>query len=419
MRVKITLIKSWGNGVMLFLLLALSCGEKSGTAPELPVLAWYGPGYTQSNLNAFLQLRAAGFTHSFSGGTDRTRNLADLDLAKEAGLKLLLADWRIEAFLTGQDSTFIKIDEVVRDYGRHPAFWGYFLLDEPNANDFERLSVLKKHLAEKDPAHPAYINILPTYAAQAKRATFTYREYIDRYMQIVQPSLLSFEHYPIIEYGMRDDYYANLEIIRSNAASRRIPFWSIALSVAYDPYPKPEHSHLRMQLYSSLAYGAKGLQYFSFNVPRSKEFRFGQALLDSTGKATPLYKDATLINQEIRKLSATLSRLTSTGVYHNSPVPTGSAPLNQRLPIAKIEGGPFLAGFFVDSKRQKYVLLVNKNYNFGAEPHITFADHVRKIVEISKNLAPPFEVGWSEDDSDRSCLILFKAGDGRLFRIVE
>ena len=416
---KITSNKRLRNSLFILLLFAFSCGKKQGAAPDFPILAWYGPENPRSNLNAFLQLRAAGFTLSYSGGSDREHNLADLDLAKGADLKLLLADSRIEAFLTGLDSTFEQVDNVVRDYSRHPAFWGYYLQDEPKANDFERLAVLKNHLAEKDPNHPAYINILPTYAAQAKRATFTYREYIDRYMQIVQPSLLSFEHYPIIEYGMRDDYYENLEIIRSNAANRRIPFWAMALSVAYDPYPKPEHSHLRMQLYSSLAYGAKGLQYFSFNVPKSREFRFGQALLDSTGKATPLYKDATQINQEIRRLGTTLSQLTSTGVYHNDPVPTGCAPLNQRLPIAKIEGGPFLAGFFVDSKRQKYVLLANKNYNFGAEPRITFADNVRKIIEIPKNSTPPFAVSWLEDDSERSCLILFKAGDGRLFRIVQ
>ncbi len=416
---KTTFIKRFGNGMVLFCLLALACSKGPDVASDFPILAWYGPITPHSNLNAFMQLRAAGFNLSYSGDTNREHNLVDLELAKGAGLKLLLADSRIESFLTGADSTFEKIDNMVGDYARHPAFWAYYLQDEPKADDFERLAVLKKHLAEKDPGHPAYINILPTYAAQAKRATFTYREYINRYLQIVQPALLSFEHYPIIEYGMRDDYYENLEIIRSNAADRRIPFWATALSVAYDPYPKPEHSHLRMQLYSSLAYGAKGLQYFSFNVPRSTEYRFGQALLDSTGKVTSLYKDATRINQEIRKLGSLLQKLTSTGVFHNEPVPTGGAALSRRLPITKIEGGPFLAGFFVDSKKRKYVLLVNKNYNFGAEPRITFADNVRKIIEIPKNSGPAFEVGWSKDDSDRSCLILFKAGDGRLFRIVQ
>lgn len=382
-------------------------------------MAWNGPDTKRLDLSAFKEIRSAGFTICFPYYGERNLNMNALSLARSANIKLLLADKRIEAYLTKQDSTFNEIDNVVADYSRHPAFWGYFLADEPKASDFERLALLKEHLAAKDKQHPVYINLLPSYAAQAQRATFSYREYIDRFVQVVKPALLSFEHYPIIEYGMRDDYYDNLEIIRRTAMDHRIPFWSMALAIAYDPYPQPEHSHLRLQLYSGLAYGARGLHYFAYSVPTDKAYTYNQALLDSTGKPTPLFADAVRINAEIQKIGSVLGTLTSTGVFHTDPVPAGSAPINQRLPITKIEGRSILAGFFVDKKRHKYVMLVNKNYNFGSLPRVTFAPNVKTVVEIPKNNLAPSEISWDRDDSDKSYSVLLKAGDGRLFRIVE
>jgi len=32
-------------------------------------------------------------------------------------------------------------------------------------------------------------------------------------------------------------------------------------------YPQPEMSHLRIQAYTNLAYGAQGLEYFTYQTP--------------------------------------------------------------------------------------------------------------------------------------------------------
>ena len=403
---------------VVLLLLAVAC-SKTPRQESFPIVSIYGPDKDMIHRQAFEQLRNAGFNINLSNFNDPKLNLKALDVANQVGVKLILVDRRIEAVRAGKDSSFAQLDSVVADYASHPAFWGYFIQDEPGAGDFEKLAVIKRYLARKDSLHPVYINLFPTYATKAQLGTESYQEYVRRFISIVEPDFLSFDHYPILKYGIREDYYQNLEIVRREALANNLNFWAFTLSVPHGPYPMPEHSHIRLQLYSALAYGARGLQYFTYTTPKIKNWDFRDAIINSDGEPTATYQYAMRINAEIRKLAPVLLRLKSTGVYHSLPVPQGCSALVPHLPVVKIEGRNILAGFFADEDNKKYLMLVNKNYLHGAMPRIHFADSVKKIIEIPRDRNAPLKISWPDSQSDKNTAILFKAGDGRLFRIVD
>ncbi|NOY58083.1 MAG: hypothetical protein GXO75_03985 [Calditrichaeota bacterium] len=405
-----------GLGIII-ILFTLSCSNKL-PPQEFPILAWYGPDKTLSSLASFQQMHKAGFSICYSPYTDRDFNLKALDWGDSAHIKLLLADKRINAVDVNHDSTFALLDSIINDYSGHPAFWGYFLKDEPGKKEFQKLARLNEYLSKKDSLHQVYINLFPIYTTPVRLDTNDYAGYVQDFLETVHPRIASFDHYPILDSGLRPRFFENLEIIRRAALKDTVPFWAFALTTRHGQYVKPVLPHLRFEVYSALAYGAKGIQYFTYATPRSnRKFKFGEALLDPSGQTTTTYHLVAKLNNEIRTIGPLLLDLTSTGVYHSDPVPQNCRPLVLHLPISKIEGQSILAGFFQGKKNEKYVFLVNKNYNTGALPGIYFSQKINKIVEVSKNHDKPLIVKWENSDSLKKCDILFKAGEGRLFRI--
>jgi hypothetical protein len=407
------------SSLLLFaIVLILSCTSKPPQS-EFPILAWYGPEIHFADEDGYRTLHNAGFSHSFSTFNKKEQNLKALDAAQSNNVKLIVADERISKVDIKIDTTIFLIDSVIADYGNHPALYGYYLQDEPGKDDFSRLGKISHYFAEKDTVHSTYINLFPTYATPAQLDTSDYEGYIRAFIDSTTPTFLSYDHYPIRESGLRSDYYKNFEIIRKTALEYDIPFWAFSLSVHHSPYAKPIRSHLQMQVYSALAYGAKGIQYFTYAKPKSRIWRFREALVDESGAPTPIYPLVQKINSEIHHLSSTLLDLNSTGVYHSDPVPVDCSALIPGLPITKIEAENVLAGFFTGPGNTKYVLLLNKNYNSGVLGKFYFKEKIKQISEVQKDSKKPYEFTWFDISAEKSCQIMLKAGEGKLFRIYD
>ena len=50
-------------------------------------------------------------------------------------------------------------------------------------------------LRERDPAHVAFINLLPNYATPQQLGTPTYDAHVRRFIEQVKPPLVSYDHY--------------------------------------------------------------------------------------------------------------------------------------------------------------------------------------------------------------------------------
>ena len=384
---------------------------------KFPIMTWPGPDKSLLTLETFQKIAEAGFSINMSFYGERDINLKALDLAQQAGIQLLIQDARIAKLVDDTSLPLTSLDPIIAVYKDHPAFWGYFILDEPNAAKFDRIAEIFAYLKDKDPAHPAYVNLFPTYATPQQLGTETYEKHVASFLDKVRPTFLSYDHYPITTKGLREDYYLNLEIIREMAAKFGLPFWAFTLVTAHAVYPPPTVAHIRLQLFSDLAYGAKGLQYFTYGTPSGSDFDWKYGLIDPQGKPTLTYQFASEINQHVRQIAPLVGAWKSTAVYHADPVPKGCRPVPSDGLVQKVQSCPMIVGIFSDAG-ETYVMLVNRDYESDRMAMIRFSPKVKRLAEVVKDSSLPAQIGWPQDEKEKNCMLKFRAGDARIFRII-
>jgi hypothetical protein len=67
-----------------------------------------------------------------------------------------------------------------------PAVWGYGVIDEPNASQFDDLRKTVDRLRELRPGKLAYINLFPNYASPTQLGTKTYDEHVAKFIAQVR-----------------------------------------------------------------------------------------------------------------------------------------------------------------------------------------------------------------------------------------
>jgi len=298
-----------------------------------------------------------------------------LDAVQAAGLKALVSDGlchvgNAEAELDDAEITR-RVEEVVAKVKGHPAVFGYYLRDEPGAQPFPGLGRWAAAFAEADPQGLPYINLFPNYASAAQLGAATYDEYLERFVDTVKPRFISYDHYALMDDGsLRGGYFSNLESVRRAALANDLPFWNIVLSNAHFHYAEPTEGGLRFQAYTTLAYGARGISYFTYFAPHIGNYRL--APIDQFGHRTATWDMLRSVNLQIQKLVPTYVTLKSLNVFHHPDVPEGCRGLDTSVHLTALSGGDLMAGEFEGPEGEPYVLVVNKDLhrstNFGLTP---------------------------------------------------
>ncbi|MBN1561664.1 hypothetical protein JW998_15540 [candidate division KSB1 bacterium] len=385
---------------------------------QMPIMVWYGPSIKNVTSFDFWNIREAGFNQCLVDLEESALNFKALAFADSIGLGLYLTDDHVNRFAGHRDSSLVSIDSLTTLYHSHPSFLGYYLSDKPGLQDFASISTLIDYFNSKHPSHHYFVQANPEYSTPAMLDTVVYRDYLSLLVQKLRPKFLSVEYYGIVRDKLRPEFYTNLGQLRQVSLDNNCPFWAFALLVSFDDHPQVAHSHVRVQIYAGLAYGAKGVQYYSYRPPKDDAHEYGEALLNQEGDRTPAFSYARMINAEIQQLGAVLMGLKSTGVYFSHPVPRGGQPFKPGLPIIKINSPSILSGFFENESGQKYVMFVNTDFFYGKLARIHFSENVQALIEVSKNYMPPLVIEW-KDELFKDADILFRAGDGRLFEIIE
>jgi hypothetical protein len=215
----------------------------------------------------------------------------------------------------------------------HPALEAYFVADEPHDKEgFITAGSWADRIRAVDRAHYCCLNLM--FGGETNTVGgVPYATYLNWHAAYFKPEMVSFDHYSIhVDRStgniiVRSDWYDNLECI--SAFSRDIGrlFWAFAMSVAHRTpskiYAVPTIDHLRLQVYSNLAYGAQGIQYFTFWTPKTdnsnpndgaEHYYTGPILPD--GKRTQIYDLVKTVNEEIKNLSFVFHGSTVTWVRH-------------------------------------------------------------------------------------------------------
>ena len=313
-----------------------------------------------------------------------------LEKLKEAGFNAYLGWFKtcaeVDAILTSADRLGMKIitscpeiqtdpKNVIEAMSAHPSLYGYHIEDEPEVSEFSMLAGEIKNIRKYDTERPCYVNVYPNWAWGGEDA---YLPKLRSFLKSVPVSFLSFDNYPIKmvagERKVRDDWYHNLEDIRTASREAKMPFWGFALALAHSTseasYPVPTIGDLRLQQFSNLVYGASAFQYFTT-----------WGIIQSSG-VTGVYADVKRVNEELKQLEKIFLGAEIKNVWHTGKViPSGTKKLNAYpAGISSISTGDegAVVSYFSNNGK-KYIAFVNKSCTGGLDVKIDFKTTAARV----------------------------------------
>lgn len=342
--------------------------------PEIPILAWYSiPCGKFATEEHYQELKDCGFTYSFAPIYKYEDAIQTLDLCAKVGLKSIFMCPELEK----------QPEVIVRKVMRHPGLGGYFLRDEPDNDAMDDIGEWARRIQKVDSKHPCYLNLLPVHGLPEG----TYEDHLRLFDEKVPLPQLSYDHYPVNvnekgEVYLNPLFYQNLEMVSAEGKRVGKPFWAFALSTAHGPYPIPTLEHLRLQMYSNLAYGAQLLQYFTYWNPGTEIWNFHQAPVTQEGLRSTVYDLVRELNQEIQRRAFVWKDCQMESVCHlGEIIPKGTARLTtlpQHFRQLSVEKGTILVSTLVNGGKH-YVQIVNTSPAHYAQFQLLTDDRVSLI----------------------------------------
>jgi hypothetical protein len=373
----------------------------SGEGP-FPIGVWWPPPPSQTTEARYREIAEAGFNFVIGGNGVTTTELHGraLNFAAKNGLRYVITDEILKNAIDGEvspdrrEAVSTRLERLIGRHGGHPALAGLNLYDEPKSRLFGVLAHAKGELGRMAPEELPYVNIWPSYAAPRAMGVPSYREYLERYFATVDPPMLSFDHYPLLAKGITPDYFHNWAVIRGFSLGKGVPSWAFIQSVGFAGSGvglarrrRPTQAELFWQINVALAYGAKGMQYFTYWTPESdSQVQFGSALLTREGQRTLLYRYAQNANRYLGVIGKELLPLVSETVVHarTRRLPRGAKKFGADNYIRSVAGSPVILGRFGNptTATERHLLVANHSPANRAASRLTLTGAVKEVHEI-------------------------------------
>ena len=250
--------------------------------------------------------------------------------------------------------------------------WQYHLADEPKMKSFTKLKDLQTRIKRADPNAQFFINLCPNSNKEVLKSIGVekYPDYLREFSKIEQPQI-SYDYYPVRANGKQGSQWYNiLTDIRNESLRTGKPFWAYILCVPHLVYPTPTIGHLRLQCYVNLAYGAQGIEYFSYSTPApTKQYDFRNGPLLRNGKKSKTYKLVKKMNAELKPVASLFWKSQVTGIEHR-----------------KCEDGEVVVSHFKKGEKY-YTCYVNKSAVKDVTVSLRASNHVMRIRKDLKTEA--------------------------------
>ncbi len=360
----------------------------------IPTMSWGGIAESEISESNYRKLKDVGVTIDIAFFTKSEAVALALDAAQKAGIKLMISCPELKT----------ATEKTVKKFMHHPALEGYYLADEPNKKEFDELTKWAKLIKSVDPKHYCFVNLFPNINSnQSKFGTKDYQTYVDEFDREFPAPYLSFDFYPVVDQALHPRWYENLAFFAKKYQTEGRPFWAFALTTSYLAYSndagqptlddfyqlyktyKPEKTYvhgiptladLRLQVHSNLAYGAQGIEYWSFRG-------FGSPL-DAQGRRTIIYDHLQKINREIQTLSGVFKGAKLISVAHTGvQIPQGTKRLD-KLPtciqLLETQGEGAIVSWLENGKNA-FLIIVNRDFKNKMKLIISTSDAVKRIMK--------------------------------------
>lgn len=292
--------------------------------------------------------------------------ISTLENAAAVGMKVIIMDYlstglpqlikRSENKSYAETMALILASEEVfkaryTQYASYESFAGIHVIDEPSMGYYDAIAAGQDWWYDNFPDYEYYCNLLPSYASYSQlfgsttESGYAYADYVDTFVEKSNPAYISYDHYPFQRSGVgasiRPAYLFDLETFAEASKKYDIPFYCYQQCTRHLAYTGPEtYREYAWQVYTSLAYGCRGLQtfkYWAYMVPEVNSNNLGNGLVDPEGNIQPLYYAVKEVNAEIKSFEELYMNFSWEGTM---PVGSsgGSAYSLLRTPLTSLYG---------------------------------------------------------------------------------
>lgn len=349
---------------------------------QYPIGAIWPPPPTQITQNRLQEMKDAGINFFITGnylddGYIVTRALSvadsvgglhvivrdDHDIANLARWFTITDDRSVPMSISTADAVAMA-DRAFGTYSSYPSFAGFSLLEDTEPWSYNQLNATVAALRAANPYYLRYSNLPPGAGAG-------YQASVVEYAGKVTAQMLSFDRYPMMADGSTDpDYVNNWADMRAVSAQTGLPVWGYIQACGFPGRRSPSYDDIAWQVNTSLAYGAKGVQYFAYWTPGPDRGDFQPGMIDLLGRRTQHYYDVQDVNTgTLVALGNKLRTMTSESVTHanESAAPARSARFGPDNFVTDVSGDAVVLSRFVDKAGDRWLLVVNRSNKKAAK----------------------------------------------------
>ena len=393
-----------------------------------PTRNWKQDNFVLSNFaargtnmrNAIYNCAEAGFNLLELGWASHEQADEAVALCEQIGVDLIFQDFsRFGGMQCFRDDNLVDdFDVVIEELKKWKHVAGFYIWDEPLLDDQLEASRILVDFADKHaPDRLGFTVAIPSYNLDYTWDNGLFPDYLERYVNIINPSVLSLDYYPFGIPGDQDEVdqcdksrmWCDLGIQKLLCDKYDLPLWFYYQGMNLHEVDFFIFPMIRSMMYAGALYGAKGLQHFT---------AVG-AVIDADGNKEKFFDEQKAIHEEFRNLGETLMALSCKRVIHDDSVVLRceiadklaskleesaylSAPLPHRVSVSEFE----------DEYGNGYMMILNRDYMKSADVELALNGNYR-IYNVSKTDGLQHVIS---DKTDKLSLSL-EPGDAALVRL--
>jgi hypothetical protein len=393
-------------------------------------------------------------------GTSVSNSYKLARIAAVGGLKMFVDDWDVSIWNTTFNSPrAINNYSATLPTASRAAHAGYIPADEPHHDNqpggdarttMTNALLRQSRLNTGDPSRLAWFPLGAIWMTNTGANDLTaYAAYVDSYVNDPSTRVISFDYYAFntstatnswgvngfTAYGGPREvtYYRSIGIYADRVRTalnngRVLNYWGIPNAVDHEPdgpgslrrHPIPTLERANYEMFSHLAYGAKGIFWFTYGLPDDANYH-ASAQTDAT-----IYANIKAVNLTLKSMGPTLMRLNRLTTVHGTSrdpaslepgLPTLSSETNrQSVLVSQTIPGNIEIGIFVNpGNKDNYLIVHNKSITASSTVTLTVNGlvYVKKHTKVSDSWR---KVTATYDKPSRrtSFTLTLPKGDGEL-----
>lgn len=279
--------------------------EKIGAiAPEKAAADWLDGGFNLA------------MTFEFRAGRDNPAEMIRLlDECEKRGIQAIVCDSRTKYHHyaeVGREKFLADVKETVKEFGAHPAVFGFHVGDEPNGEHWEAAIDAFRIVREESHGKKAFVNMFSSWITPECPSVIgtPLEEYEDKAVDFVKRSgadIVSFDCYSQCMYTdgdfEQDEFLRNLHMFANVAKRTGAKLYASLLSVGHWNYRVPNQDDIRWQLNMAAAHGVTGMFWF-YLYQRLIEENYRGGPINLFGERTEMFSAISYQNRLFMKFYA-------------------------------------------------------------------------------------------------------------------